>query len=173
MKSNNSEKLRRFGLIVGTLIVMNILKGWIIQSIFMSIFSIALGDDGNLARILTILASMMVVGALTMLPLYWGIRENAEERRRFLNYFAEHEYNRANLKTYLKEVNIVRQDRTVFVIALLVVLIIQYGSYIVVQPGIFLDFAIEFVIIFGIYLLFDYFVRRKFYDKWESERLHK
>lgn len=168
-----SEKLKRFSLIVGTLIVMNILKGWIFQSIFMSIFSIAIGDDNLTAALLTIFASTVTVGALTMLPLYWGMRENAEERRRFLAHFAEHEYNSANLKTYLKSVGIARQDRIVYLLALLAVLIWQYGAAIVAYPLYILDFVIEFVILFGVYLLFDHFVRRRLYDKWESERLHR
>lgn len=168
-----SEKLKRFAIIVGTLIVMNMLKSWIFRSIFMSIFSIALGDDNIVASLLTIFASTITVGVLTMLPLYWGMRENAEERRRFLAYFAEHDYNRKNLQTYLKEVKIAKQDRIVFVLALLAVLIFQYGLNILLYPLIILDFAIDFMIIFGIYLAFDHFVRRRLYDKWERERLHK
>lgn len=162
-----SEKLKRFGLIVGTLLVMNVLKAWIFQGIFMSIYSTALGDDGLPARLLTIFTCTVVVGALTMLPLYWGLRENAEERRRFLAYFAEHKYTRENLRTYLKEVKIVKQDRTVFILALLAVLLFQY------LPFAILDIIIEFIIIFGVYLVFDHIARRKLYDKWESERLHR
>lgn len=169
----NSEKLKRFGLIVGTLIVMNILKIWIFQGIFMSIFSIALGDDNIIAVLLTILACTITVGILTPLPLYWGMRENSEERRRFLAYFAEHDYTRANLSAYLKEVKIARQDRIVFILALLAVLIFQYGLNILLNPFYILDFVLELVIIFGVYLVFDYIVRRKLYDKWEKERLHK
>lgn len=163
----NSEKIRRFGIIVGTLIVMNLLKSWLFYGIFMSVFSIALGEDGTPAAILTIIASTASVGALSMLPLYWGMRENAEERRRFLAYFAEHDYNRTNLRTYLKETKLVSQDRIVFLVALIVVLVIQN------LPTYVTNFIFEFIIIFGIYLLFDYFVRRRLYDKWESERLHK
>lgn len=168
-----SDKLFRFGIIVGTLIVMNIFKGWFFYNIFMSIFSIAIGEDNLAAQLLSVFVCTVLVGVLTMLPIYWSLRENAEERRRFLSYFAEHDYNSDNLRTYLQETGIVRQDRTVFVIALLAVLIYQYGMAILQYPLYLIDFVLEFVIIFGISLLFDRFVRRALYDKWERERLHK
>lgn len=162
MKKDN---LRQFLLIAGTLIVMNIIKGWLLEGIFMSIFATMIGDDNLPAAILTVITSTVVVGILTTLPLYWGMRENAEERRRFLAHFSEQEYNRANLKAYLKSTKIARGDRIVFLLALIVVLIFRFAN-----P---LFFLMEFVIIFGIYLVFDHTVRRKLYDKWESERLHK
>lgn len=163
-----SDKLFRFAIIVGTLIVMNIFKGWFFFNIFMSIFSTAIGEDNMLAQILSIFACTLLIGVLTMLPIYWSLRENAEERRRFLAYFAEHEYSRPNLRAYLKETGIVRQDRIVFVIALIIVLLFQYIPYMAIG-----NIIIEFLIIFGISLLFDRFVRRALYDKWERERLHK
>lgn len=163
-----SGKLFRFVIIVGTLIVMNIFKGWFFFNIFMSIFSTAIGDDNIVAQLLSIFSCTVLIGVLTMLPIYWSLRENAEERRRFLAYFSEHDYNRANLHTYLKETGIVRQDRVVFLIALIVVLLVQHLPYMA-----FVNIILEFIIIFGISLLFDRFVRRALYDKWERERLHR
>lgn len=168
----NTNKLFRFGIIVGTLIVMNILSNWFIFNVIMSVYASIIGD-GIPAYLLASVSTTVVVGICTILPLYWMIREDAEERRRFLTHFEEHEYNRENLRAYLKEGKLTKQDTIVFLLALLAVLIYRYALLIISSPTVIIDFVLEFVIIFGIYLLFNYFVRRALYDKWERERLHK
>lgn len=167
-----SEKLFRFGIIVATLIVMNVLRGWFIFNVIMSAFASLMGDS-TLTYTIASVTTTIVIGVCTTLPLYWGLRENAEEKRRFLAHFSDHEYNSANLSSYLKETKIVKQDTIVFLIALLVVLVFRYTEYILYSPYYIIDFVLEFVIIFGVYLLFNQFVRRRLYDKWQSERLHK
>ena len=166
------EKLYRFGIIVGTLIVMNTFRGWFLFNIIMSIFASIAGDN-TITYITASITTTIVVGIGTMLPLYWGLRENHEERRRFLTYFAEHDYNRANLNVYIKEMKIVKQDTIVFLIALIVVLIFRFAEYLFYSSSYLIDVILEFSIIFGIFLLFNYFIRQKLYDKWEAERLHK
>ena len=167
-----SEKLFRFGIIVATLIVMNLFRGWFIFNVIMSVFASLMGD-GTLTYTMASITTTIVIGVCTTLPLYWGLRDNAEEKRRFLTHFSDHEYNRANLRSYLKETKIVKQDTIVFLIAILVVLVFRYTKYILYSPYYIIDFVLEFVIIFGIYLLFNRFVRRRLYDKWESERMYK
>ncbi len=167
-----SEKLFRFGIIVVTLIVMNVLRGWFIFNVIMSVFASFMGDS-NLTYIIASITTTIVIGICTTLPLYWGLRENAEEKRRFLAHFSEHEYNSANLSSYLKKTKIVKQDTIVFLVALFIVLVFRYTVYILYSPYYIIDFVLEFVIIFGVYLLFNRFVRRRLYDHWESGRMYK
>lgn len=168
----SSKKFLKFGIIAGTIIVMNIIKNWILFNVILSVYASTIGE-GTLATVLALLTTSAVIAAITMIPLYWEIRENSEERRRFLSNFAEQEYNRANLRKYLKDYKVVRQDAIVVLIAALIVLFVQYIGNIVYSPIYLFDFVVEFAIFVIVYLAFEKIVRLKLYDKWESARLHK
>lgn len=138
----------------------------------LSVYASTLGE-GTLAKVLTSLTTSVVIAAITMIPLYWQIRENSEERRRFLSDFAEQQCNRANLRKYLKDNKVVRQDAVVVLTAVFAVLFVQYIGSIFLSPIYLIDFAIESGIFLIVYLAFEKIVRMKLYDKWESERLRR
>lgn len=167
-----SEKIRRIVTIIATLVVMNLIKNMILYSAVMSLFASTLGD-GMPAYLLTLVVLNVIVGICSMIPLYFELYNNTEEKRRFLAYFSDNEYNRVNLHVYQKKSGIVRQDSIVYISALLVVLIARYAEYIITSPAYFVDFAIEFAFLFGIYIIYNVVVRKRLYDKWEEERLHK
>lgn len=167
-----SEKIRRIVTIIATLVVMNLIKDLLLYSAVMSLFASTIGE-GRLTAILTVVTLNVIVGAFSMLPLYFELYNNTEEKRRFLAYFSDNEYNRANLRVYKKKTGIVRQDSIVYLLALLVVLIVRYAEYIIASPIYFLDFAIEFAILFGVYIFYNTVVRQRLYDKWQAERLHR
>lgn len=167
-----SEKIRRIVTIIATLVIMNLIKNLLLYSAVMSLLASTIGD-GRFTAILAVLILNIIVGACSMIPLYLELYNNSEEKRRFLAYFSDNEYNRVNLRVYQKKTGVVRQDSIVYLLALLVVLIIRYAEYIITSPIYFLDFALEFAILFGVYIFYNMVVRQKLYDKWEKERLHR
>lgn len=173
MKTKSHFSFFRFALIVGTLLVMMLLfNNWFFPLIF-SVGCWIVGDEGVGATYVAIILANLLAGGITILPLYWEMRENAEERRAFLAYFADHEYNRKEVNAYIRSTKTALYDTVIFVIALVVVLLFEYLQYALQAPIYWLIMALAFAEIFGIFALFEYFVRRKLYKKWESERLRK
>lgn len=96
-----SEKIRRIVTIIATLVIMNLIKNLLLYSAVMSLLASTIGD-GRFTAILAVLILNIIVGACSMIPLYLELYNNSEEKRRFLAYFSDNEYNRVNLRVYQK-----------------------------------------------------------------------
>ena len=97
-----SEKLFRFGIIVTTLIVMNVFRGWFIFNVIMSVFASLMGDD-TLTYTIASITTTIVIGVcatpliqnIFFLPL--GMVEIKEKSTLFWPRHCEEEARRRHL----------------------------------------------------------------------------
>ena len=168
-----SKKEGTFGnfvFIAVTVLVLFVVKGWLLDAVVYSLCCSLLGGENLLSALASYLLSYVLIGVLATLPLYWRMRDNSTDKRRFLAFFAENDYNPENRKKYMQ---FFRSEKTVFAVALAVAMLVEEFGALLLSPGYVLVVIAGYAVIFATYLLFCHFARVKLYDNWYAERLHR
>ena len=87
-----SKKEGTFGnfvFIAVTVLVLFVVKGWLLDAVVYSLCCSLLGGENLLSALASYLLSYVLIGVLATLPLYWRMRDNSTDKRRFLAFFAE------------------------------------------------------------------------------------
>lgn len=170
-KKESSFRQLSYPIIIITLLALFLVKVWILDNVIYSICCSVLGGESIWATLSAYIVSYVVVGVLATLPIYWHMRDNGGDHRRFLAYFAENEYNSENLKKYLKHF---KNEKWVFALALVTaVALTEDISLLLLNPAYFIVAMLGIALVYLTYIIFVRIARRKLYDKWYRERMHR
>lgn len=157
----------QFLTIILTLIALFFANNYLLSNLVLSVVSWIAGTDSSAAVIIiSYVLSDLIVGILACLPLYFQMRDDGQSHRLLLKFFEENEYNDANMKRFLKGYRI---NILVFFLSMNLVLLLNYGISITAL----ILYPMSASVIFAPYLVLEFVVRPKLYDKWYRERLHK
>lgn len=168
------NKFKQTILIVATLLLGFLLFTKWSYPIILTIAFAIFGSEGPVAPIAGTCIAYILVGIVSILPFYWSARDSGDARRDFYNHFQEKEYNRKALMAYLRTTKTIKSDVIVYTVSLVLVLLYKYLPLaVLISPIYLLEFLLAFALIYGLFMLYEFVIRPKMYDKWYAERMHK
>ena len=169
-----NSKFKQTILIIATLLLgFLIFNNWCFPLIMTVMYTI-FGSEGTVAPIAAVCFAYLLVGVVSILPLYWSMRDNGEARRNLYSYFQDKDYNRKELSVYLRTTKAIKNDVIMYTISLLLVLLYEYlPSAILISPIYLIDIVLAFVLIYGLFMIYEFIIRPKIYHKWYTDRIHK
>ncbi|MBE6639328.1 MAG: hypothetical protein E7616_07770 [Ruminococcaceae bacterium] len=169
-----NSKFKQTILIIATLLLGFLLfNNWVFPLIMTVSYAI-FGSESTIAPIAAVCIANLLVGIVSVLPFYWSMRDSGEERRNFYSYFQDKNYNRKELGIYFRTAKIIKTDVIIYTVSLLLVLLYKYlPSAILISPIYLIDIVLAFVLIYGIFIIYEFIIRPKMYDKWYADRMHK
>ena len=168
-------KFGKLAFTFGLLIVLTIVKNLVLQNIIYTLLNAIFGGESTLTYILSELLSAVSVALLALLPLYWQLRENSEERREFLKYFEDKPFNAENDKAFTDGLREARRDKNLFIVAAVSVVFIEYLNKFIDSLNLiyFAFMAISIGVMLTVYLIGFKEVRKKLHVRWDAERLNR
>lgn len=168
-----SGRKKSFLFMLAILFIVMLVRDFFISGIIYSIFHAIFGE-GVVCDWVSTVVTCFVSGALIVTPLYIRMRDDATERHEFLKHFENREYNAQNATEYIRSLRHVKINIMSFGIALFLVLLNEYLISALSESYVyFVVMAVNFFLIYAIYLVCEYLGRRRLYCIWEEERLHK
>ena len=165
-------RIKKIIYITAVIWIAMLVRKLVLHSIVLSILNAILGAN-IFTALIAIVASAAVTGLIISYMMYRLYREDAEERRDFLNFFSTREFNRYVDKEYILHLKSMREGLITFAIALLVYIAIEFGLLLLISWMFIYDVILIFGIVFGIEVAFEIKARQKLHETWEKERLHK
>ena len=168
-----SGRLGRFILILCTALVVGLVRDYVLRALTMTIANLIFEADSFASYLLSSSLAHLGAGILCVLPIFWNLRDNGSHKREFLAYFSQHPYNADGVSAFIKTIEGRRADLIVYALAVLAVLLLNYGMVLFSSVIVVIEVIIAFFFMMAVYLFFDYKVRRMVYKKWEENRLHR
>ena len=158
---------------LGTVIVMSFARDYAIRGLAMTIAYLFTDNAGAVYLISSSLAHL-VTGVLCVLPVFWNLRDSGSEKRAFLARFSEKELTKEELNAYVKGRSGRILEAVIYAVTVLIVLFVSYAGVFANSPvAILLEIFIAFFYMFGVYLFFEIVFRKRIYQKWYENRLHR
>lgn len=167
-------KLGKLAFTFGLVAVLVLVKNFVLQNIIYTLLN-AIFDAGMLTLILSELLSSVSVALLALLPLFWQLRENAEERREFLKYFENKTFNAENDMIFTSGLREARREKNLFIVATVFIVFIEYliKFFDSINFLYFIFMAVSIAVMLTVYLIGFKEVRKKLHIRWDAERLNR
>lgn len=166
------QKLKKIAYITFVIWLAMFIRKLVIHRVVLNTVNGILGASFG-SNFIAVVLSAAVTSLMISFMMYLLYREDAEERRAFLKYFAENEFTEENDRKYILNLKSMHEGLITFAVALLIYVVFEFGLLLVISFLYIIDIMLIFGIVFGVEFVFEIAARKKLHEKWESERLHK
>lgn len=179
-------KKKDFWILLGSFLLIYLIREVALTGIIRTLINAIFGGSIISHRIAQILICVLC-GAFIGFVLFRRIRDDQTHRREFLEYFSDKEYTAESKTEYINSTGVTKRCRVMSITALGVFLFAYYILSIFISPtrlvaaftppSRFLDtiitMIIDLIVISAVMIFSEIIARKKLYDKWFEERIHK